>query len=146
MRESTRERIAVAEPPGNAHVAGGAESDLEAAALESSAHALRALAVSEVEIVRHLEALGAIRQWLGRPLWEMTSDEADVYFGEFLRFREFGLRVAYARALARYFVWLGGEQGGTLLSGRVAAPARCPIDTLNWPVPLGQARIGPQRR
>jgi hypothetical protein len=129
---------------GCGHDRGHAEQALEAEALEKSAHALRALGVPEFEVEGHLDALDRIRVWLGRPLWEMTSADADVYFGEYTRCQDFAQRVAQAQALARYFIYLVGEQGSGPLTGLGLGSARCPLDALNWPIPLGHARVGPE--
>ncbi|MFI1401114.1 hypothetical protein [Streptomyces sp. NPDC020681] len=51
----------------------------------------------------HLEL---IRDWFGRPLWEMESADADVYFGKVLRDAKPSTRTGRAGALAVFFQFL----------------------------------------
>ena len=47
--------------------------------------------------------LDLIREWLGRPLWEMQPADADAYFGRALRDARPSTRTGRAAALAVYF-------------------------------------------
>lgn len=51
----------------------------------------------------HLEL---IRDWLGRPLWEMQPADADAYFGKLLRDASPSTRTGRAAALTVYFDFL----------------------------------------
>ena len=70
----------------------------------------------------HLEL---IRDWFGRPLWEMQPADADAYFGQVLRDARPSTRTGRAAALTVYFQFL--ELRHTIeicnLTGRVA---ECP--------------------
>ena len=47
-----------------------------------------------------------IWEWLGRPLWEMQPEDADVYFGRVLRDERPSTRTGRAAALTVYFQFL----------------------------------------
>jgi hypothetical protein len=51
----------------------------------------------------HLEL---IRDWFGRPLWEMQPPDADAYFGKVLRDAKPSTRTGRAAALTVYFEFL----------------------------------------
>jgi len=53
----------------------------------------------------HLEL---IRDWFGRPLWEMQPADADAYFGKVLRDARPSIRTGRAAALTVYFEFLAG--------------------------------------
>ncbi|MCO1593740.1 hypothetical protein M8C17_01000 [Micromonospora sp. RHAY321] len=50
--------------------------------------------------------LEQIRDWFGRPLWEMEPTDADAYFGRVLRGAPSGTRLARSQALRTYFAFL----------------------------------------
>lgn len=86
----------------------------------------------------HLEL---IRDWFGRPLWEMEPADADVYFGKVLRDAKPSTRTGRAGALAVYFQFLELRHKVELhnLTGRVV---ECPLDEMNRP----RASVEPQLR
>ncbi|MGI8312934.1 hypothetical protein [Saccharopolyspora hattusasensis] len=51
----------------------------------------------------HLEL---IREWFGRPLWEMQPPDADAYFGKVLRDAKHSTRAGRSAALTVYFQFL----------------------------------------
>jgi integrase/recombinase XerD len=51
----------------------------------------------------HLEL---IRDWIGRPLWEMQPADADAYFGKVLRKAKPSTRTGRAAALTVFFQFL----------------------------------------
>ncbi|MEV6360345.1 tyrosine-type recombinase/integrase [Nocardia asteroides] len=77
----------------------------------------------------HLEQ---VRNWFGRPLWEMEPRDADRYFGTMLRKVSAATRSARARAVVTYFAFLEARYQVLLheLTGRVV---ECPIDEMNRP-------------
>jgi site-specific recombinase XerD len=79
-----------------------------------------------------LSNLEQIRDWFGRPLWEMEPSEADVYFGQELRAAPSGTRLARASALSLYFEFLELRHKVELhaMTGRVV---ECPLDEVNRP-------------
>lgn len=87
--------------------------------------------------VSHLEL---IREWFGRPLWEMAPADADGYFGKVLRGAAMGTRLARAAALSMYFEFLELRHQAELhaLTGVVAA---CPLDEINRPRGRKDARL-----
>jgi hypothetical protein len=76
--------------------------------------------------------LEQIRDWFGRPLWEMQQTDADVYFGQVLRGTLSGTRLARAQALTTYFAFVELRYKVELhaMTGRVV---QCPIDEMNRP-------------
>ncbi|BAD60771.1 tyrosine-type recombinase/integrase [Nocardia farcinica] len=76
--------------------------------------------------------LGQVRQWFGRPLWEMEPQDADRYFGTVLRRVSSSTRAARARTVVSYFEFLEIRYKVVLheMTGRVV---ECPIDEVNRP-------------
>jgi integrase len=85
--------------------------------------------------------LALIRDWFGRPLWEMQPADADAYFGRVLRDARPSTRTGRAAALAVYFQFLELRHKVEIynLTGRVA---ECPLDEMNRP----RASVDPQLR
>lgn len=77
----------------------------------------------------HLEA---IREWFGRPLWEMQVEDSDVYFGKELREKSPATRTGRAGALTVYFQFLELRHRAEIfnLTGR---PVEVPLDEMNRP-------------
>ncbi len=88
--------------------------------------------------VNHLEL---IRDWFGRPLWEMQPCDADTYFGKVLRDAKPSTRTGRAAALRVYFQFLELRHKVELhnLTGRIV---ECPLDEINRP----RASVDPQLR
>ncbi|MFF2133227.1 site-specific integrase, partial [Streptomyces olivochromogenes] len=86
----------------------------------------------------HLEL---IRDWFGRPLWEMQPSDADVYFGKVLRDAKPSTRTGRAGALAVFFHFLELRHKAELhnLTARVV---ECPLEEMNRP----RASVEPQLR
>ena len=86
----------------------------------------------------HLEL---IRDWFGRPLWEIQPADADVYFGKVLRDAKLSTRTGRAAALTVYFQFLELRHKIDLhnMTGRVV---ECPLDEINRP----RASVDPQLR
>jgi hypothetical protein len=87
-----------------------------------------------------LSNLEQIRDWFGRPLWEMQPSDADAYFGTVLRRAPSGTRLARAAALSVYFEFLELRHKVELhaMTGRVV---ECPIDEMNRPRGSKDARL-----
>jgi integrase len=85
--------------------------------------------------------LKLIRDWFGRPLWEMQPADADAYFGKVLRDAKPSTRTGRATALTVYFQFLELRHKVELhnLIGRVV---ECPLDEINRP----RASVDPQLR
>jgi integrase len=86
----------------------------------------------------HLEL---IRDWFGRPLWEMAPADADAYFGKALREARPATRTGRAAVLTVFFEFLELRHKVELhnLTGRVV---ECPLDEMNRP----RASVDPQLR
>jgi integrase/recombinase XerD len=87
-----------------------------------------------------LSNLEQIREWFGRPLWEMQPQDADSYFGQVLCAAPSGTRLARAAALSVYFEYLELRHKVALhtMTGRVA---ECPIDEMNRPRSSKDAKL-----
>jgi hypothetical protein len=85
--------------------------------------------------------LDLMRDWFGRPLWEMQPEDADAYFGRVLRDARPATRTGRATALTVYFQFLELRHKAEIynLTGRVA---ECPLDEMNRP----RASVDPQLR
>lgn len=77
----------------------------------------------------HLESM---REWFGRPLWEMQPTDADAYFGRELRTVAQSTRTGRAGALTLYFDFLELRHRAEIynLTGQ---PVQCPLDEANRP-------------
>jgi site-specific recombinase XerD len=86
----------------------------------------------------HLEL---IRDWFGRPLWEMQAADADAYFGKVLRDAKPSTRTGRAAAVTVYFQFLEVRHKVELhnLTGHVV---ECPLDEINRP----RASVDPRLR
>ena len=84
--------------------------------------------------------LEQIRDWFGRPLWEMEPQDADTYFGNVMRTAPSGTRLARAGALSVYFEFLELRHKVELhaMTGRVV---QCPLDEMNRPRGNKDARL-----
>ncbi|WP_436500373.1 tyrosine-type recombinase/integrase [Actinokineospora sp. HUAS TT18] len=88
--------------------------------------------VADTTIRGDLSNLEQVREWFGRPLWEMEPPHADAYFGRELRGAPSGTRLARAGALSVYFEFLELRHKVELhaLTGLVV---ECPLDEMNRP-------------
>ncbi|MET9359189.1 site-specific integrase [Streptomyces sp. NPDC006617] len=88
--------------------------------------------------VGHLEK---VRDWFGRPLWEMEPPDADAYFGKAIRNATPSLRAGRAGAISVFFDFLELRHRAELhqLTGRLVD---CPLDEMNRP----RATVTPQLR
>ncbi|MEW1674866.1 tyrosine-type recombinase/integrase [Streptomyces noursei] len=88
--------------------------------------------------VGHLEK---VRDWFGRPLWEMGAPDADAYFGKVIRDATPSLRAGRAGAVSVFFDFLDLRHRAELhrLTGRLV---ECPLDEMNRP----RATVTPQLR
>lgn len=77
----------------------------------------------------HLEQ---IREWFGRPLWEMRPPDADRYFGAALRGMAKSTHLARAQALSTYFEFLELRFRAEV-HALVGRPLECPLDEMNRP-------------
>jgi integrase/recombinase XerD len=82
--------------------------------------------------------LQLIRDWFGRPLWEMRPDDADAYFGRVLREARPSTRAGRAAVLTVFFQFVELRHKIELhnLTGRVVER---PLDEMNRP----RASAGP---
>lgn len=96
--------------------------------------------LSDGTIRGEVSNLEQVREWLGRPLWEMEPADADAYFGKVLRQAASGTRHARAGALVTYFAFLELRHQAELhaLTGRVVT---CPVDEMNRPKGAKDARL-----
>jgi len=76
--------------------------------------------------VNHLEL---IRDWFGRPLWEMQPSDADTYFGKVLRDANPSTRTGRASALTVYFHFLELRHK-VELHNLTDSVVECPLDEI----------------
>lgn len=84
--------------------------------------------------------LALIRDWFGRPLWEMQPRDADNYFGKVLRSAKPTTRTGRAAALSVYFEFLELRHKVELhnLTGRMV---ESPLDEMNRPRAFVEAQL-----
>jgi site-specific recombinase XerD len=91
-------------------------------------------------IRQDLTDLGQIRDWFGRPLWQMTAPDADAYFGRMLRGAAPATRERKANTLSTYFQFLDLRHRAEIyqLTGQAV---QCPLDEINRPRKRGEIAI-----
>jgi integrase/recombinase XerD len=124
-------------------VPAGAEelADFETDVLAGFVLARASAGLADTTIRNDAGHLELIRDWFGRPLWEMQPADADAYFGKVLRDAKPSTRTGRAAALTVYFQFLELRHKIELrnLTGRVV---ECPLDEMNRP----RASVDPQLR
>lgn len=116
-------------------------ADFETDLLAGFVLARASAGLTDVTIRNDTNHLELIRDWFGRPLWEMQHTDADAYFGKVLRDAAPATRRGRAAALSVFFEFLELRHKVELhhLTGRVVA---CPLDEMNRP----RASVDPQLR
>lgn len=84
--------------------------------------------------------LDQVREWFGRPLWEMQPADADAYFGRVLRDTPIGTRLARAAAVAVYFEFVELRHK-VEIHAATGVLAETPIDEMNRPRGGKEARL-----
>ena len=99
-----------------------------------------AAGLADVTIRSDVSHLEQVRNWFGRPLWDMEPADADAYFGKVLRDAAKGTRLGRSQALRTYFLFLEIRHKIELhqMTGRVA---ECPVDEMNRPLGAGRAAL-----
>jgi hypothetical protein len=116
-------------------------ADFETDALAGFVLARASAGLADSTIRNDTGHLDLIRDWFGRPLWEMQPKDADAYFGKVLRDARPSTRTGRAAALTVYFQFLELRHKAEIynLTGRVA---ECPLDEMNRP----RATVDPHLR
>ena len=81
-------------------------ADFETDALAGFVLARASAGLADSTIRNDTGHLELIRDWFGRPLWEMQPGDADAYFGKVLRDARPSTRTGRAAALTVYFQFL----------------------------------------
>jgi integrase len=115
-------------------------ADFETDVLAGFVLARAAAGLVDATIRNDTNHLELIREWFGRPLWEMQPADADVYFGKVLRGARPSTRTGRAAALTVFFQFLKLRQKVELhnLTGRVV---ECPLDEMNRPRASVEAKL-----
>jgi site-specific recombinase XerD len=115
-------------------------ADFETDVLAGFVLARASAGLSDDTVRGEISNLEQVREWFGRPLWELEPADADAYFGRVLRRAASGTRHARAAALRTYFAFLELRYAVELhaMTGRVVA---CPIDEMNRPKGGKDARL-----
>jgi integrase/recombinase XerD len=120
-------------------------ADLETDLLAGFVLARSSAGLSDGTIRGEVSNLEQVREWFGRPLWEMEPADADAYLGRVMRAAANGTRHARAAALVTFFAFLELRHQAELhaLTGRVVT---CPVDEMNRPkgAKVARLRIPPQ--
>jgi integrase/recombinase XerD len=114
--------------------------DFETDVLAGFVLARSAAGLADSTVRSDLGALGHVRAWFGRPLWEMEPADADEYFGVVLRGAANNTRRGRAQAIRTYFEFLELRHRAEIhrLTGRLA---QCPVDAMNRPRGRGAALL-----
>ncbi|MER5326903.1 tyrosine-type recombinase/integrase [Streptosporangium roseum] len=103
--------------------------------------------ITDATIRADVAAVEELREWFGRPLWEMTPQHIDTFFGRHLREAMLGTKVRKAAAFAVYFEFLElrHKPGIHAATGFVV---ESPLDEMNRPRggTHGRLRIPPTPR
>ena len=96
--------------------------------------------VADATIRNDVTMVVEVRQWFDRPLWELTPQDVDRYFGSHLREAAPATRRHKACALQVYFEFLEVRYKPAIhaATGRVV---ECPVDEVNRPRGRGGARL-----
>jgi site-specific recombinase XerD len=115
-------------------------ADFETDVLAGFVLARSAAGLADSTVRNDLGALGQVRAWFGRPLWEMEPADADEYFGAVLRGAANNTRRSRAQAIRTFFEFLELRHRAEIyrLTGRLA---QCPVDAMNRPRGGGAARL-----
>jgi len=114
--------------------------DFETDVLAGFVLARSAAGLADSTVRSDIGALGHVRSWFGRPLWEMEPADADEYFGVVLRGAANNTRRGRAQVIRTYFEFLELRHRAEIhrLTGRLA---QCPIDAMNRPRGRGAALL-----
>ena len=80
--------------------------DFETDVLSGFVLARASAGLADITIRNDTNHLELIRDWFGRPLWEMQPADADAYFGKVLRDAKPSTRTGRAAALTVFFQFL----------------------------------------
>jgi hypothetical protein len=115
----------------------GFETDVLAALVPARASA----GLADSTICNDTGHLELIREWFGRPLWEVQPADADAYFGEVLPGRE-AVDAHWAGSRADGVLPVPGMRHKIEIYNPTGRVAGCPLDEMNRP----RASAGPQLR
>lgn len=121
------------------------ETPEEAAAFEQDLLAEFVLArssagIADSTIRADIAAVVELREWFGRPLWEITAKDLDGYFGRHLREAMPGTRVRKASAFGVYFEFLELRHKLDIHAG-TGFVVESPLDEINRPRGGTHARL-----
>lgn len=96
--------------------------------------------VADATIRHDVSMVCQLREWFGRPLWELTPAGIDRYFGEYLREAAPATRHHKANAVAVYFEFLELRYKAAI-HGATGFVVECPLDEINRPRSVGGSRL-----
>ncbi len=96
--------------------------------------------VADATIRNDVSMVSQVRQWFGHPLWELTPQDVDRYFGEHLRQAAPATRQHKAGALQVYFDFLEVRYKPAIYAA-TGPVVECPVDEINRPRGRGGARL-----
>jgi integrase len=96
--------------------------------------------ISDGTIRNDVAAVVELREWFGRPLWEMAPHEADGYFGRHHRDAAMGTKLRKAVTFAVYFEFLELRHKPAIHAA-TGFVVECPLDEVNRPRGGAHARL-----
>lgn len=96
--------------------------------------------ITDATIRWDVGAVAGLREWFGRPLWEMTPKDLDTFFGRDQKDRASGTKVRKAAAFAVYFEFLELRHKPAIHAATGFA-VESPIDEVNRPRGGTQSRL-----
>lgn len=96
--------------------------------------------VADATIRNEVATVCQLREWFGRPLWELSAADADRYFGDHLRVAAPATRLHKATAVAIYFQFLEVRYQPAIHAA-TGFVVECPLDEINRPRGGGRLRL-----
>lgn len=96
--------------------------------------------MSDRTISLDTSALLSVREWFGRPWWELTPPDMDRYFGQHLRGKAVSTRAKKAQSISTFFHFLEMRHK-VQIHEATGIVVECPLDELNKPRGRGRLNL-----
>ena len=96
--------------------------------------------IADASIHNDVAAVVQLREWFGRPLWELAPADADRYFGRHLRDAAPATKLHKATSAAVYYEFLEVRHKPAIHAA-TGFVVECPLDEINRPRGGGQLRL-----
>jgi site-specific recombinase XerD len=96
--------------------------------------------LTDLTISHDTSTLITVREWFGRPWWELTAPDMDRYFGHHMRGKAVSTRAAHAQSVSTFFQYLELRHKVEIhqATGHVV---ECPLDEINRPRGRGRLNL-----